>query len=88
MFQPMLSDLQANILKGHGRRFAYHIFLQLQAPKIGEAKKWLADFAKNRITSASKLEQGRQAFKTTGADGGAVFTLSISATGYAALGFT
>lgn len=84
----MLNDLQANILKAHGRRFAYHIFLQLQAPKIGEAKKWISDFATNRITSALKLEQGRQIFKSTGADGGAVFTLSISATGYAALGFT
>jgi Dyp-type peroxidase family len=87
LFQPVLNDLQANILKGHGRRFAYHIFLQLQAGKIGEAKKWISDFATNRITSAWKLEQGRQRFKKTGADGGAVFTLSISATGYGALGF-
>src|SRR5208337_4198425 len=88
LFQPMLNDLQANILKGHGRRFAYHIFLQILAPKISEAKKWMSDFATNRITSALKLEQGRQIFKATGADGGAVFTLSISATGYTALGFT
>ena len=84
----MLNDLQANILKGHGRRFAYHIFLQLEAPKIGEAKRWISDFATNRVTSAFNLEQGRQIFKATGADGGAVFTISISSTGYTALGFT
>jgi hypothetical protein len=38
VFLPMLEDLQGNILKGHGRRFAHHIFLQLQAQKIVEAK--------------------------------------------------
>lgn len=86
-FQPMLNDLQANILKGHGRAFAHHVFLELRPSQIAEAKTWIAEFAADRITSAWKLEQGRQLFKTTGADGGAVFTLSISATGYAALGF-
>jgi Dyp-type peroxidase family len=84
----MLEDLQANILKGHGRTFAHHIFLQLQAEKIGAAKKWMSDFAARRITSTMRLEQDRQRFKATGADGGAVFTLSISATGYVALGVT
>lgn len=84
----MLSDLQANILKGHGRRYAYHMFLQLRPQNIGEAKGWISKFATNRLTSALKLEEGRQIFKATGSDGGAVFALSISATGYAALGFT
>lgn len=86
-FQPMLKDLQANILKGHGRSFAHYIFLRLQPPQIAAAKAWIANFAADRITSARKLEQGRRSFKKTGADGGAVFTLSISATGYGALGF-
>jgi Dyp-type peroxidase family len=87
VFQPMLKDVQANILKGHGRAFAYHIFLELRPAQIADAKAWIANFATNRITSAWKLEQGRRLFKRTGADGGAVFTVSISATGYAALGF-
>jgi Dyp-type peroxidase family len=86
-FQPMLKDLQANILKGHGRAFAHLIFLQLQPDNVAPAKTWIAKFAADRITSAMKLEQARQRFKTTGADGGAVFTLSISAAGYATLGF-
>ncbi|PWU19929.1 MAG: hypothetical protein C5B50_05720 [Verrucomicrobia bacterium] len=86
-FQPMLRELQANILKGHGRRFAYHIFLRLDAAKTSQARKWISDFARTRISSALALEQGRQAFKATGADGGAVFTLSLSATGYSTLGF-
>ena len=87
IFQPLLKDLQANILKAHGRKFAYHIFLQLDAGKTDDAKKWIANFATTHITNALKLEQGRRAYKANGADGGAVFTLSISATGYRALGF-
>jgi Dyp-type peroxidase family len=87
LFQPMLKDVQANILKGHGRAFAYHIFLELRPAQIADAKAWIANFAADRITSAWKLEEGRQLFKSAGVDGGAVFTLSISATGYAALGF-
>jgi len=58
IFLSMLNDLQANIIKGHGRKFAYHIFLQLQVSRIGEAKQWIARFAGNRITSALKLEEG------------------------------
>lgn len=85
VFASMLSDLQANILKGHGRRFAYHIFLRLDKTKIADAKKWISGFAKNRVTSALKLQEGRQTFRATGADGGAVFTLSLSATGYTKL---
>lgn len=84
----MLSDLQANILKGHGRAFAHHIFLELQPSKIADAKVWVAKFTADRVTSALKLEQARRRFKATGADGGAVFTLSISAAGYSALGFS
>jgi Dyp-type peroxidase family len=88
VFQPMLNELQANIIKGHGRKFAYHIFFQIQAGKTEAAKTWISDFAKSRVTSALKLEQGRQAWKSSGADGGPVFTLSVSASGYRALGFT
>lgn len=85
-FIPMLGDLQANILKGHGRKFAYHIFLCLEAAKIDQAKNWLSEFAKTRLTSALEYEDARKKHKQYGVDGGAIFTLSISASGYAALG--
>lgn len=86
-FQPMLKDLQANILKGHGRSFAHFLLLRLNDSGVDDAKRWIARFAIERITSALELETDRRSFKATGSDGGAVFTLSISATGYAALGF-
>ncbi len=88
VFQPMLHDLQATILKGHGRQYAYHIFIQLQAASIKQAKNWIAGFAATHITSAMQQEEGRKRWKASRIDGGPVFTLSISAAGYAALGFT
>jgi Dyp-type peroxidase family len=88
LFKPMLTDLQANILKGHGRSYAYHIFLQLQSGKINDARSWIAEFARSNVTSALKLESGRKAWKSEGVDGGPVFTISVSASGYKALGFT
>jgi Dyp-type peroxidase family len=84
--QPMLKNLQANILKGHGRDFAYHIFLRLDPAKIAAAKTWIRAFGAAKVTSSMKQLQSRADHKTDGTDGGPVFTLSISATGYSALG--
>jgi Dyp-type peroxidase family len=85
--QSMMEDLQANILTGHGRHFAYHIFLSLVPDKIEVAKNWISGFAQKFATSARHFEMGRRRFKSTGEDGGPVFTLSLSATGYRSLGF-
>ena len=85
-FLPMLKDLQANILKGHGRDFAYHIFLQIDADKMAEAKKWISAFAKTQITSAEKQLEARKNHKEKKLDGGPVFGLSLSAAGYKKLG--
>jgi Dyp-type peroxidase family len=87
VFEPMLRDLQANILRSHGRAFSYYLFLRLGPARIAVAKGWMRGFAA-RLTSALELEAGRRNFKATGADGGAVFTLSLSANGYRSLGFT
>jgi Dyp-type peroxidase family len=86
-FRAMLVDLQANIIKGHGRNFAHHIFLKLDPLKLQQAKEWISQFANARATSALALEESRHAHKESGADGGPVFTLSLSAKGYTALGF-
>ncbi len=85
-FQPMLNDLQANILKGHGRDFAYHIFLNIDKNKIADSKKWISQFAKTHIMSAAKQLEGRKNHKERNEDGGPVYGLSISAAGYKKLG--
>jgi Dyp-type peroxidase family len=85
-FKPMLDDIQPNILKGHGRSYAWHLFVNLQPGKVQEAKAWIADFAKHKIFSGAEQLVHRENFKENGADGGPVFTLSISAAGYHVLG--
>jgi len=86
VFQPMLRDLQANILKGHGRNFAHHIFIKLDHHKADQAKRWIKEFATMKITSAFKQLDTRNAFKTSGVDGGPVFLLSLAASAYKKLG--
>jgi Dyp-type peroxidase family len=87
-FLPMLQDLQANILKGHGRKFAHHLFLQIKEGKMNEAKKWISHFAKSQITTAEEQLEGRKRHREKRDDGGPMFCLSISATGYKNLGAT
>ena len=86
VFQLMLKDIQPNILKGHGRSYAWHLFVRLEAPKIKEAKAWIVDFATRRIFNGATQLAHRKDFKEKGIDGGPVYMLSISAAGYHILG--
>ncbi len=84
---PVLTDIQANILKGHGRNFAHHIFLRIKHGETDAARYWVASFAAGTITSARKQLDGTAAFKSgsTG-DAGSIITLSLSSTGFDKLG--
>lgn len=86
-FTTLLTELQANILKHHGRKFAYHIFVEIDKSKTPDALKWISDFAKNRITSAKKQLEQAKVFEESRIDGGALSTLSLSSFGYSKLGF-
>lgn len=81
-FTEMLDDLQANILKHHGRDYAYHLFLSVKPNKHAEARKWIADFATSKITSAAKQLIDSKNKNEKRIDGGTVFTLSITEKGY------
>jgi Dyp-type peroxidase family len=85
-FVDMLSCLQANILKHHGRNAAWHVFLSIKEGRETEAQKWISDFAVTHITSAFKQLVDTDNHKKFNIDGGTVFTLSLSATGYTKLG--
>src|SRR4051794_27562314 len=78
----MLSNLQANILKPHGRDFARHLFLSFRAPPA-RVKAWIKEKVAPRVTTA------QQQFATSGqpgADGGIVCGFFLSARGYEFLG--
>jgi Dyp-type peroxidase family len=80
-FAQMLHNLQANILKPHGRDFARHIFLRFTAPPE-QVKAWIRRFMVPRVTSAQQ-----QLSVPNGVDGGVVGGFFLSAKGYEYLGF-
>ena len=82
---PVLADLQANILAGHGRDHSRNNFLRFDPAFAGSVRQRLAQLA-GHITSASAQFAAGDAFRTAGVDGGPVILLALSATGYAAIG--
>ena len=88
-FDELLNNLQANILKFHGRNFAHHLFFKLDREKVSTARSWISQFAVSLITSAKKQLSDAKQFKCGKLeDGGTVFTLSLSASGFEKLGLT
>lgn len=85
-FFEMLNDLQANILKHHGRDFAFHIFLSIKNGRSSEVKNWIADFATSKITSIGKQLIDSKIKKESDIDGGTVYTFSLTSSGYDKLG--
>ena len=76
-----LRDLQANILKGHGREHVALVFLSVE--DVTKARVFLHNF---QVTSAfQQLEEAKQ-FKTTRAPGGVVRLAFLSQAGLVAFG--
>ena len=82
-----LEDLQGNILNGHGRDLAAHVFVRFAPGKAAEARAWIAAFAKLHVQSAYRQFAGSKQFKLLGTDAGIFGHVALSASGYAALGF-
>lgn len=85
--EPILADLQANILTGHGRDFARMLFIRIDAAKVNEAKSWVAEFAKQHVTSALRQKHQRFMFREAGLDGGRICHVAIAASGYRKFGY-
>lgn len=85
VYRDMLSNLQGNILKPHGRSHAIHIFLKFKADKDA-VRRWMRAFAKDYVTSAEQQLKELSDFRThrTLKLFGNLF---LSAAGYEALGY-
>ncbi|GAC1410159.1 MAG: Dyp-type peroxidase [Burkholderiaceae bacterium] len=81
----MLSDLQGNILKGHGRDHTIHLFLCFKTGASAQVKTFLRDLG-NKMPSALDQLTKTQLFKTINQDGGLFIAAFLSSQGYQALG--
>ena len=84
-FAKMLSTLQGNILKGHGRDNTRNLFLKFDPARKAEARAALRALAPHVTSAGEQLRQVAR-FKATGMSGGTTLFIFLSAKGYAALG--
>ncbi len=83
----LLNDLQGNILAGHGRDHAVHLFIAFTCETF-DARLWLRETAESFVVSAQSQLAASCAFRQKGVNGGIFGHISLSAAGYRALGFT
>lgn len=81
-FAPLLDDLQANILKGHGRPSIVQLLLRMPSAAATPLR---AAIAALPVTSAHRQLADADAHRLNGTDGGPVVLLLLSHAGYAAL---
>jgi Dyp-type peroxidase family len=86
-YQNMLRNLQGNILKGHGRNFSVHIFLQFKSDPQ-RVRNWVRGFEEHYVTSTQRQLKEADEFRTYGVPGRLFSNFFLSAKGYEALGYT
>ena len=80
----MLSDLQGNILKGHGRRYTINFFLTFDKSQSSAARDFVSELGAEVTTALDQLT-GAQVFKATGKPAAPFTTLLLTSDGYRAL---
>ena len=81
----MLSDLQGNILKGHGRDHTVNLFLSFDAQQATQVRSLLRALG-SEIPSALDQLTGAQVYKANRQDAGLFTAVFLSASGYDKLG--
>jgi Dyp-type peroxidase family len=89
--QAMLSQLQGNILKGHGRTRTAQIFLRIKRGRATEARAFFRQYASDKVMSAAQQLEAAAIVKLEGPNSAnplvnrAFITIVVSASGYKAL---
>ncbi|MBD2386122.1 Dyp-type peroxidase [Cylindrospermum sp. FACHB-282] len=85
-YAELLSDLQGNILRGHGRDHTVHLFLQFKPNQVQPLKEWIKIFAQN-VTSAQKQATDAVRFRKAKIAGDLFINFFLSRKGYEFLEF-
>ncbi len=83
----LLSSLQANIVKGHGREHTRNLFWSFQGADHHELRAAVRRLAKSMPSALDQL-QATETFKATGQSGGPIHCFFLRPGGYAALDAT
>jgi Dyp-type peroxidase family len=86
-YQTLIEDLQGNILKGHGRDYSVHLFLQWKQGQTDRAKQWLKTFTQTYVKSAKQQSDEAIIYRKEGISGGVFANVLLTRKGYEALGF-
>jgi Dyp-type peroxidase family len=81
-YQGLLEDLQGNILKGHGRDYSVHLFLQFQPDRTQEVKQWIQNFAQTYLKSAKQQSDEALRYRKEKVSGGVFANFFLSRYGY------
>lgn len=81
----LLSSLQANIVKGHGREHTRNLFWNFQGANQPELRATVRRIGRTMPSALDQL-QATETFKATGLSGGPVLCFFLRPNGYAALG--
>lgn len=83
---PVLNDLQGNILKGHGRQFTFNLFLSFKPGQKDRVSTWIANFSNVFVTTARRQLDETRLFHDERIPGSIFASFFLSAAGYAYLG--
>lgn len=83
---PRLEFIQANILKGHGRRFAAHLFFSIDEAFIDQFKNWFSNFDATSAQTQLRDTQRYKMVKPQPEDTESVKCVCLTWTGYVAAG--
>ncbi|WP_375496619.1 Dyp-type peroxidase [uncultured Nostoc sp.] len=86
--EPLLDEIQGNILKSHGRNHAVYLFLKFEGD-IEAAKQWIGSFTYRYVTSAlEQAEQGKLYRQKKDVPGKLFANFFLTKAGYIHLGYT
>ena len=85
-YRPLLQDLQGNIIKGHGRENAVHLFLRFKDGQQDKVKEFLGQFTRSYVTSALAQAYEAKKFREKKTKGSVFTNVFLTVFGYDYLG--